>query len=116
MHLTLLGEAGFTRLAELNHAKACELADALAARAGREAAERQLLQRVHRARCPSRPRRWSRRWPTRRILGGVPVSRLIPNDPAVDNLLLVAATETATEAGMGPLDRRPEGGAVMASR
>jgi glycine dehydrogenase subunit 1 len=39
----------------------------------------------------------------KRILGGVPVSRLIPDDPAVANLLLLAATETATEAGMGPL-------------
>ena len=39
----------------------------------------------------------------RRILAGVPVSRLIPNDPTVDNLLLLAVTETATEAGMGPL-------------
>ena len=26
-----------------------------------------------------------------------------PDDPSVDNLLLLAATETATEAGMGPL-------------
>jgi glycine dehydrogenase subunit 1 len=39
----------------------------------------------------------------KRILGGVPVSRLIPDDPSVANLLLLAATETATEAGMAPL-------------
>jgi glycine dehydrogenase subunit 1 len=32
----------------------------------------------------------------RRILGGVPVSRLHPGVPALDNLLLVAATETTT--------------------
>src|ERR1700729_3474598 len=31
VHLTLLGEAGFTRLAEINHAKASELADRLSA-------------------------------------------------------------------------------------
>ena len=31
--------------------------------ARREAAERQLLQRIHRCACPSRPRPWSRRWP-----------------------------------------------------
>ena len=42
----------------------CELADRLAARAGREAAERQLLQRIHRAAARSRRRRWSRRWPS----------------------------------------------------
>jgi glycine dehydrogenase subunit 1 len=39
----------------------------------------------------------------RRILAGLPVSRLIPNDKSVENLLLLAATETATEAGMAPL-------------
>ena len=39
----------------------------------------------------------------KRILGGLPVSRLIPNNPSVDNLLLLAATETATDAGMDPL-------------
>ena len=38
----------------------------------------------------------------KRILGGLPVSRLIPGDASVENLLLVAATETATEAGMDP--------------
>ena len=31
------------------------------------------------------------------------MSRLIPNDPAVANLLLLAATETATEHDMAPL-------------
>jgi glycine dehydrogenase subunit 1 len=33
----------------------------------------------------------------------VPVSRLIPNESSVDNLLLLAATETTTEHGMAPL-------------
>jgi glycine dehydrogenase subunit 1 len=49
VHLTLLGEAGFRRLAELNHAKAAQLADKLAAVPGVQARERQLLQRIHRA-------------------------------------------------------------------
>ena len=44
--------------------------------AGRRGAERQLLQRVHACACRSRPRRWSRRWPRKGILAGVPVSRL----------------------------------------
>ena len=39
----------------------------------------------------------------RRVLGGLPVSRLIPHDKTVENLLLLAATETATEAGMDAL-------------
>ena len=55
VHLTLLGEAGFTRLAELNHATAVELADRLAKLAGVQGAERQLLQRIHAA--PAEARR-----------------------------------------------------------
>ena len=39
----------------------------------------------------------------KRILAGVPVSRLLPGEPEVENLLLLAATETATEMGMAPL-------------
>jgi len=31
------------------------------------------------------------------VLGGVPVSRLYPNDAALKNLLLVAATETVSD-------------------
>ena len=31
------------------------------------------------------------------VLGGVPASRLYPGDPAVDNLLIVAATEVNTD-------------------
>jgi glycine dehydrogenase subunit 1 len=33
----------------------------------------------------------------RKILGGVPASRLYPHVPEFDNLLIVAATETNTE-------------------
>jgi len=33
----------------------------------------------------------------RRILAGVPVSRLIPGNPHLRDLLIVAATETTTE-------------------
>jgi glycine dehydrogenase subunit 1 len=39
----------------------------------------------------------------KRLLAGVPVSRLIPDDPSVENLLLLAATETTTEHGLAPL-------------
>jgi glycine dehydrogenase subunit 1 len=39
----------------------------------------------------------------KRILGGLPVSRLLPEDPSVADLLVFAATETATDAGMDAL-------------
>jgi glycine dehydrogenase subunit 1 len=39
----------------------------------------------------------------RKILGGLPISRLLPGDPSVANLLLLAATETSTDEGMDAL-------------
>jgi glycine dehydrogenase subunit 1 len=39
----------------------------------------------------------------RRILAGVPVSRLLPDDPSVADLLLLAATETVTDADIDAL-------------
>jgi glycine dehydrogenase subunit 1 len=102
VHLSLLGEAGFRRLAELNHAKACELAERVGALPGvallNESFFNEFTVRLPRPAAPV-----VEALAARRILAGVPVSRLIPNDPSVDNLLLLAATETATEAGMAPL-------------
>ena len=40
----------------------------------------------------------------RRILGGVPVSRLCPDQPELADLLLVAATETVTDEDMTALE------------
>jgi glycine dehydrogenase subunit 1 len=102
VHLTLLGEAGFKRLAELNHAKASELADRVSALAGVTLVNDSFFNEFT-VRLPKPAAPVVEALAARRILAGVPVSRLIPDDPAVENLLLLAATETATEQGMGPL-------------
>ena len=47
IHLSLLGEAGLTRLARLNHAKARAPGRRGLAAAGRGAGDAQLLQRIH---------------------------------------------------------------------
>src|SRR5438445_8601891 len=96
VHLTLLGEAGFRRLAELNHAKASQLADLLAAVPGVKLLNDSFFNEftVHLPK-PAAP--VVEALAAKRILAGVPVSRLIPGDLAVENLLLLAATETATE-------------------
>ena len=47
IHMTLLGEAGLTRLARINHANAVKLADMLAGVPGVEVLNEHLLQRVH---------------------------------------------------------------------
>ena len=102
MHLTLLGEAGFTRLAELNHARASQLADRIAALPGVKVLNDSFFNEFT-VKLPRPAAEVVEALAARRILGGLPVARLIPNDPSVENLLLLAATETATEAGMDPL-------------
>jgi glycine dehydrogenase subunit 1 len=99
VHLTLLGEAGFRRLAELNHAKAAQLADKVASVPGvkllNESFFNEFTVSLPKAAAPV-----VEALAARRILGGVPASRLLPGDRAVENLLLLAATETATDGGM----------------
>src|SRR5258708_2364830 len=102
VHLTLLGEAGFRRLAELNHAKASELAERLAAVPGVKVINESFFNEFT-VRLPKPAAGVVEALAAKRILGGVPVSRLLPKDPSVENLLLLAATETATEHGMAPL-------------
>ncbi len=102
VHLTLLGETGFRRLAELNHAKASQLADLVASVPGVEILNDSFFNEFA-VRLPKPAAPVVEALAARRILGGLPVSRLIPDDPSVTGLLLLAATETATEAGMAPL-------------
>jgi glycine dehydrogenase subunit 1 len=102
VHLTLLGEAGFRRLAEINHAKASELADRVATIPGVKVLNDSFFNEFT-VRLPKPAAPVVEALAAKRILGGLPVSRLIPNDSSVENLLLLAATETATEYGMGPL-------------
>jgi glycine dehydrogenase subunit 1 len=102
VHLTLLGEAGLRRLAELNHAKACELVERVSTVPGVSVLNDSFFNEFA-VRLPKPAAPVVEALAARRVLGGVPVSRLIPDDPAVENLLLLAATETATEHGMAPL-------------
>jgi len=102
VHLTLLGEAGFKRLAELNHAKASELADRVTSVPGVQLVNESFFNEFT-VRLPKPAGPVVEALAAKRILGGVPVSRLVPGDPAAANLLLLAATETATEHGMAPL-------------
>jgi len=102
VHLTLLGEAGLTRLAALNHAKASQLADRLGALPGVKVLNDSFFNEFTVA-LPKPAAPVVEALAVKRILGGVPVSRLIPGDPSVGNLLLLAATETATDEGMTSL-------------
>lgn len=102
IHLTMLGEAGFTRLARLNHAKAVTLAERLASLPGIELMTESFFNEFT-LRLPKPAAEIAERLAERGILGGVPVSRLLPGDAGLANLLLVAATETVTEEDMDAL-------------
>ncbi len=104
IHLSLLGEDGFRRLAALNHAHAVQLADKLDAVKGVEVLNKTFFNEFT-VRLPKPAAPVVEALAAKRILGGVPVSRLYPDDSALANLLLVTATETTTTDDMDALAR-----------
>jgi glycine dehydrogenase subunit 1 len=99
IHLALLGEAGFTRLAAINHGKAVQLAERLAKVPGVSIVNDSFFNEFT-LRLPKPAAPVVEALAQRRILGGVPVSRLHPGRAELASLLLVAASETNTEADM----------------
>jgi len=97
IHLSLLGEAGLTGLARLNHATAVTLADRLAKAPGVTVVTDAFFNEFT-VRLPCDAASVVEALAGQGILAGVPVSRLIPGVPELANLLLVAATETNTQA------------------
>jgi glycine dehydrogenase subunit 1 len=97
IHLALLGEIGFRRLAELNHAMAVRLADRLASLRGVRVLNDTFFNEFA-LRLPKPAAPVVEALAKRGILGGVPASRLFPDRPELADLLLVAATETVTDA------------------
>jgi glycine dehydrogenase subunit 1 len=95
IHMTLLGEVGLRRLALLNHQAAKRLKAALEAIPGVEALTTRFFNEFA-VRLPKDAAGVVAALAGEDVLGGVPVSRL---DPAagMDEVLLVAATETTTE-------------------
>ncbi len=103
IHLTLLGEAGLRQLAELNHAAASCLADRLGRIPGVQVLNESYFNEFT-LRLPKPAAEVVEALAKRRILGGVPVSRLLPAEPKLANLLLVAATETVGDDDAAALE------------
>ena len=95
IHMTLLGGTGLARLATINHARAVQLKDALAAVPGVSVITTHFFNEFA-IRLPGSASRSVEALAAQDILAGVPFSRL---DPAagMDNVLLVCATETTTD-------------------
>jgi glycine dehydrogenase subunit 1 len=96
IHLSLLGEAGLTRLARHNHASAAATAERLAAIPGIKLVNESFFNEFA-LRLPKPAAAVVDALATRGILAGVPVSRFYPDRPDLADLLLVAVTETVTE-------------------
>ncbi len=95
-HMTLLGESGLQALAEANHARACQLADALSAVPGVEVLNQSFFNEFT-VRLPKPAEAIVEALAGKGIMAGVPVSRLEPDRPELSDLLVVAATETVTD-------------------
>lgn len=94
-HMTLLGGKGFQQLAQLNHARAVQTADALAAVSGVEVLTEAFFNEFS-IRVPGQAAALVEALADKNVLGGVPVSRLAP-DAGLDDVLVVAATEANTD-------------------
>ena len=101
IHLSLLGEDGFQQLAMLNHARACETAARLSAIPGVSVLNDTFFNEFT-VRLPKPAAEVVEALAGRDILAGIPVSRLLP-DAGLDDLLLVAATETTTTEDIAAL-------------
>jgi glycine dehydrogenase subunit 1 len=102
IHLSLLGEVGLRRLARLNHARACALAEALERVPGLELRTHSFFNEMT-VRLNRPAAAVVDALAARGILAGVPVSRLDPTHPEVENLLVLAATELTTDADIAAL-------------
>jgi glycine dehydrogenase subunit 1 len=101
IHMTLLGEAGLKRVARINHAHAVKLAGLLGGVPGVEVLNGTFFNEFT-VRLPRPAAEVVERLAERGVLGGVPVSRLLPG-AGLDDLLLVASTETTTDSDRAAL-------------
>ena len=103
IHMSLLGEAGLRQLARLNHVKAQALAAAAAAIPGVEVLTKRFFNEIA-VRTPIPAAELVQRLADNGVLAGVPVSRLAP-DAGMDDVLLLAATETNPDSDFKILTR-----------
>jgi len=102
-HLTLLGEKGLRQLASLNHARACEAAERLAAITGVELLNTSFFNEFT-LKLPVEARPAVHAMVGKGVLGGVSLGRLYPGIDALQNGLVVAVTETASDEDIAALE------------
>jgi glycine dehydrogenase subunit 1 len=103
IHLALLGEAGLTRLARLNHAAAVSLAERLEQVSGIRLLNRTFFNEFA-VQLPRPAPEIVEMLGAKGVLAGVPVSRFYPDNGAVADLMLVTASEMTTTEDMDRLE------------
>jgi len=107
VHMTLLGETGFKELAALNHARASQLVDRLIEIPGVELLTPAFFNEFA-VRLPKKAAEVVQVMADSGVLGGVPASRLWPSSD-LNDILIIAATETNTDADIDALVNALEG-------
>ena len=104
IHLALLGDAGLTRLARLNHAAAVSLAERLDQVPGVRLLNHTFFNELA-VRLPRPAAEIVEALAAKGVLAGIPVSRFYPENHAAADLLLVATTELTTAEDMDRLEQ-----------
>ena len=97
IHLSLLGEDGFTQLAKINHQKAIDLSKAIESLDEVELINETFFNEFT-LKLPRPAISIVEEMANKGVLAGVPVKRLIPDDINTENMLIVAATELTTNS------------------
>jgi len=103
IHLTLLGEKGLTGLAQLNHARACEAAERLAAIRGVRLVNDAFFNEFT-LELPVEARPAVHAMVEKGVLGGVSIGRLYPGVDALQRGLVIAVTEVVSDGDIDALE------------
>ncbi|MBV7257768.1 aminomethyl-transferring glycine dehydrogenase subunit GcvPA [Pacificimonas sp. WHA3] len=108
IHMSLLGEAGIRKLAALNHARACQVADRLGALPGVTVLNDTFFNEFT-IRLDREARPVIRHLADKGVLGGVALGRLYADDGDIENCVTLAVTETVTDSDIDALVAAYEG-------
>ena len=103
VHMTLLGEKGLRRLAELNHARAVEVAERLAGIPGVELINDSFFNEFT-LKLPVEARPAVHAMVAKGVLGGVSLGRLYPGVGGLANGLVIAVTEVVSDEDIDALE------------
>jgi len=103
IHMTLLGEKGLRRLAEINHRRAVEVAERLVAIPGIELVNDSFFNEFA-LKLPVEARPAVHAMVEKRVLGGVSLGRLYPGETALASGLVIAVTETVSDDDVDALE------------